>query len=113
MKLRFRTVLQEFEAHLHPAQPGSKIRGKSEWKQYGDGSYRFKLSLREVALPDESHIDLWRDSSWLMRLRVQRGKAKVDIENDSGSGVPGIEAGQVLQIKHGKLLLAQGEYKAE
>lgn len=113
MKLRFRTVLQEFEAHLHPAQPGSKIRGKSEWKQYGDGSYRFKLSLREIALPDDSQIDLWRDKSWLMRLRVQSGKAKVDIENYSGSGIPAIEAGQVLQIKHADSLLAQGEYKTD
>jgi len=113
MRLRLRAVLQEFEAHLQPAQPGSKIRGKSEWKQYGDGSYRFKLSLRDIALPDESQIDLWRETSWLMRLRVQSGRARVDIENDGGSDIPAIEAGQVLQIKHGDLLLAQGESKAE
>ena len=73
-----------------------------------------RLRVRTLsALPPDSQIDLWRDNSWLMRLRVQSGKAKVDIENHSGSDIPAIEAGQILQIKHGDLLLAQGESKAE
>jgi hypothetical protein len=111
--VRFRTVLQEFEAHFQPAQPGSNVRGKSEWKQYGDGTYRFKLSVVNIPLADGSQIDLSRDGSWLMRLTVQNKKAKVDLENDNGSGIPAIKTGQVLQIRFGEILLAEGEYKAE
>ena len=113
MKMRFRTVVEEFEAHFHPAQLGSKLRGKSEWKHYGDGTYRFKLSIRDLSLPDNSEIDIWRDGSWLMKLTVQNGKAKVEMENDSGSGIPAIKEGQVLQIKHGDVLLTEAEYRAE
>ena len=113
MKMRFKAVLQEFEAHFHPVQPGSNVRGKAEWKHYSDGSYRLKLSIRDLLLPDKSEIDIWRDGSWLMRLTVGNHKAKVDLENDTGSGIPAIKAGQVLQIKQGDVLLAEGEYKAE
>jgi hypothetical protein len=113
MRIKFRTVLQEFEAHFHAAQPGSKVHGKSEWKHYGDGTYRFKFSLRDVPLADGTEIDLWRDGQWLMRLPVKDNRAKTDIENDHGSGIPAITAGQVLQIKAGETVLAEGTYEAE
>lgn len=111
--MRIRTVLEECEAHFHPIQPGSNLRGKSEWKHYGDGSYRFKISIREIALPDKSQIELWRDGTWLMRATVQNKTVKVDLENDSGSGIPAIKVGQILQIRHGDVLLAKREFNAE
>jgi hypothetical protein len=111
--MRIRTVLLEVEAHFYPVEPGSQVRGKSEWKQYGDGTYRFKISIRGIPLPDHSQIDLWRDDQWIMRLGVENNKARADIENDNGSGIPLIEAGQVLQIKSGEILIAQGKYEAE
>jgi hypothetical protein len=111
--MRCRTVLQEFEAHLHPVQPGSNVHGKSEWKHYGDGTDRFKISLRELSLPDNSDIDLWRDGQWMMRLSVKDSRAKLDIENDNGSGIPTIKAGQVFQVKSGETVLAEGKYEVE
>ena len=111
--MRFRSVLQEFEAHFHPVEPGSNVRGKSEWKYYGDGTYRFKISLRDIPLPDNSEIDLWRDGHWMLRLPVKNNRAKVDLENDSGSGTPAIKAGQVLQVKSIETVLAEGRYKVE
>ena len=73
-----------------------------------------KLRVRTLSsLPNDSQIDLWRDNSWHMRLRIQSGKANVAIENDSGSDIPAGAAKQGLQIKHGDLLLSQGEFKAE
>jgi hypothetical protein len=111
--MRIRTVLQEFEAHFHPVGPGSNVRGKSEWKEYGDRTIRFKLSIVNIPLSDGSQIDLWRDGSWLMRLTVQNNKAKVDLENDGGSGIPAINAGQILHVRLGDVVLAEGKYEAE
>ena len=113
MKIRFRRVLEEFEAHFHPVTPDSRVQGKSEWKHYRDGTFRFKISIRDIPLPHHSEIDLWRDGQWVMRLAVRNHKAKADLENDSGSGIPAIRAGQVLQIKSGEVILAEGEYEAE
>jgi hypothetical protein len=48
-----------------------------------------------------------------MRIAVQHNRIKVDIENDSGSGIPPIKAGQLLQIRSGRNILAEGRYKAE
>ena len=111
--MRFRTVLQEFEAHFQPVAPGSNVHGKSEWKHYGDGTYRFKISLRDIPLPDGTEIDLWRDGQWIMQLSEKDHRAKVDIENDHGSGIPAIQAGQVLQIKTDQIVLAEGTYEED
>ena len=48
-----------------------------------------------------------------MRSAVQNQKAKLDLENDSGSGIPAIAAGQVVQIRSGENVLAEGKYEAE
>ena len=111
--MRIRNVLAEFEAHFHAVQSDSRVNGKSEWKHYGDGTYRFKLSIRNIPLPDKSKVDLWLDGHWLMRLVVENNRVKIDLENDSGSGIPPIKAGQVLQIKSGQNVLAEGKYEAE
>ena len=86
--MRFRTVLQEFEAYFHSVQPGSNVHGKSEWKQYGDGTYRFKISIRDIPLPDGRETDLWRDGQWILRLSV----------SDNPSGFALITRGQILQM---------------
>jgi hypothetical protein len=113
MNMRIRNVLTEYEAYFHSAPPNSAVNGKSEWKHYGDGTYRFKLSVRNLPLPDQSHVDLWLDGQWLMRLVVENKRVKIDMENDSGSGIPHIKAGQILQLKSGPNLLAEGKYRAE
>jgi hypothetical protein len=113
MKMRIRNVLTEYEAHFHSVLPNSDVHGKSEWKHYGDGTYRFRISIREIPLPDQSNIDLWLDDRWIMRLCVENKRVKVDMENDNGSGIPAIQAGQVLQIKSGDVVLAEGKYLAE
>jgi hypothetical protein len=111
--MRIRNVLTEYEAHFHSVRPDSHVNGKSEWKHYGDGTYRFKLSIRNLPLPDASKVDLWLDGQWLMRLVVENKRVKIDMGNDSGSGIPPIRAGQVLQIKAGQDVLAEGQYRAE
>ena len=82
-------------------------------EHYGDGTYRFKLSVRNLPRPDESKVDLRLDGRWLMRLVVENKRVKIDMENDSGSGIPHIKAGQFLQIKFGQNLLAEGKYITE
>lgn len=113
MKMRLRSVLREIETHFHPVQPGSRVHGKSEWKQYGDGTYRFKISIRDIRLPDGSQVELWRDDSWIMNLPVQNNRARVDLENEHGSGIPIVAADQVLQIRSGETILAEGTCIAE
>lgn len=111
--MRVRNVLKEFEAHIRSVQPNSKIEGKSEWKQYGDGTYRFKASIRNIDLPDDSHIDILLDGAKIIQLIVQDNKAKADLESSVQIGIPKVQAGQVLQIKFGETVLAEGIYKEE
>jgi len=111
--MRIRNVLQEFEAHLYPVQSGVRTRGKSEWKRYGDETYRIKIIVRDIPLPDKDKVDLIIDGALFAQLPVQNGVVKLDIENSTGQGIPAIKAGQVLQVKSGEKLLAEGQYQPE
>jgi len=111
--MKIRNVLKEFEAHINPVQPGGTTQGKSEWKHYGDGTYRFKISVRNIPLPDNSRIDVILDDVRMMQLTVNHNKAKTDLENQTRIGIPNIQAGQVLQVKFGETVLAEGAYVAE
>jgi hypothetical protein len=113
MNMRLRSVLREFEAHFHPVQAGSNVHGKSEWKHYGNGTYRFKISIRNISLPDGSQVDILCDGIWIVQLSVQNHKARLDLENDNGAGVLSITAGQVLQVRSGDTILAEGTYREE
>jgi hypothetical protein len=46
---------------------------------------------------------------WMARLTVQDNRAKVELGNDNGSGIPTIKAGQVIQIKSGQGVLAESK----
>jgi len=111
--MKIRNVLKEFEAHVHPAQAGGATQGKSEWKHYGDGTYRFKISVRNIPLSDNSKIDVMLDGIRIAQLVVRNNKAKFDIENDMSLGIPTVRVGQKLQINSGQTVLADGQYIEE
>lgn len=111
--MKIRNVLKEFEAHIHPGQPGGITQGKSEWKHYGDGTYRFKISIRNIPLPDNSKIDVMLDGMPILQLAVRNNKAKFDIENNMNFGIPAVRAGQKLQIISEQTVLAEGQYLEE
>lgn len=111
--MKIRSVLKEFEAHLQPTQHGGKIQGKSEWKHYGDGTYRFKLSIRNIPLPDNSRIDVTLDETHIAALIVLDNKAKIDTENNMSIGIPNVIVGRRLQVKSADMVLAEGQYIEE
>jgi hypothetical protein len=111
--MKLRTVLKEFEAHLKPAQPGSRIEGKSEWKHYGDGTHRFKISIRNIPLPDDSRIDVILEETHIAAIIVQNNKAKIDTEDNLSIRMPNVRAGRRLQIKSEDTVLAEGQYLEE
>jgi hypothetical protein len=112
--VRIRQVLKEFEAHLH-ALPTATVgtAGKSEWKHYGDDTYRFKVTVRNIALPDDSRIDLVLDGLRIASQLVSGGKATVDVESQLQAQVPKVQAGQRLQVRFGDTVLAEGIYVEE
>src|SRR5688572_3681532 len=111
--MRIRNVLQEFEAHLHPVQPGTNTQGKSEWKHYADGTFRIRISIRNIPLPERRVIDLILEGRRIAQIQVQSSKAKIDVENRTGQGIPTVRAGQILQIRSWETVLAEGLYKEE
>lgn len=113
MTMRIRNVLTEFEAHLEATEAGGNITGKSEWKQYGDGTFRFKIFVRNIELPDGSQIDVLLDDVRVMQLTVQDNQTKADLESPIQLGIPKVQAGQVLRVKFGEIIWAEGIYQAE
>src|SRR5687767_4544594 len=111
--MKIRNVLKEFEAQVYPVQPESKIRGKSEWKHDGDGSYRFKISVRNIPLPDDSKVDVMLDEIHIAEIIVQNKMAKLDTENNMYIGTANVKAGRRLLLESGDVVLAEGRYIEE
>lgn len=111
--MRIRNVLQAFEAHLHPVQPGTHTQSKSEWKHYADGLFRIMISIRNIPVPEGSVIALILEGIRIAQIQVQSSKANIDVENRTGQGIPTVRAGQILQIRSREPVLAEGLCKEE
>jgi hypothetical protein len=48
-----------------------------------------------------------------MHLTVQGSKAKADLEGPTQIGIPKVQAGQVLRVKFGESVIAEGVYEEE
>jgi hypothetical protein len=106
--MRIRNVRQEFGAHLQPVQPGTRTTGKSEWKHYADGTFRIRISIRNIPLPPSSVIELLLDGAQIAQLQVQGNKARIDRENMTSQGISAVRAGQTRHIRSKDIVLAKG-----
>lgn len=113
--VRFRSVVEELEAHLVPT-PGysqTKARGKAEWKVYADGSRKAKVSLSNLSVIDGTVIELSVAGRPLTELIVHRGSARYRKETEQGDDVPVVVENEVLQVSNlGKVLL-EGRFVPE
>jgi hypothetical protein len=113
--MRFRSVLQEFEAILEPV-PGGRhagARGKAEWKTYGDGTRRSKLTVSRLDLPDGTVLDLLVNQQRQARVTLEGGTARFRRETEHGEDVSTVESGDILQVVHGGQVILAGRFYAE
>ncbi len=113
--MRIRSVLQEFEAKLAPAQPGASAsaRGKAEWKVYGDGTRGCKVSISGLDLPDGAVLQLAVSGRPIDQLVVSEGKARYKRQSERGEVVPQVELNQVLQVSYAGQIILKGELYPE
>ncbi len=111
---RIRNVLQEFEAHLTSVeQEFAKVRGKSEWKKYGDGAHQLKISLTGLNLREGTALVLTVDGVKIGDMIVQGKTARFKRESEKGEFVPAVEAEQTLRVIFLEKVIVQGKYVAE
>jgi hypothetical protein len=115
--VRIRSVRHELEAKLAPV-PGSEsitagtTYAKAEWKVYGDGTRRCKLTVSRLDLPDGAVIELGVDGRQIDIIAVQGRRARFERESERGEIVPDVSAGQMLQVSYaGEVLLAGAFYE--
>lgn len=107
--LGFRRIDRELEARLTPPASG-QASGKVERKWYRDGGERLKLRARNLDVPDGTEVSVRIDGRPLMALRVERGRAKLDLEAASGGNIPVVRAGEALVVEWDGTVLLHGEF---
>lgn len=113
--MRFRSVLQEYEARFVPSPSGAcpAARGKAEWKVYGNGTRRGKVSLSNLDVPDGTVLELVIEGQQIARLSVHRGKARFRRETERREDVPVVDVDQLLQITYAGQVILHGRFYSE
>jgi hypothetical protein len=105
-----RRVLEELEARLEPApQAASHAKGKLEFKRYGDGRQRMKISCKTLDLPDDADLQLLCGETIVAVLQARKGRAEIDEERDGAANAPPLAAGDVVTLCHQGVPLLSGQ----
>ncbi|MGH7798011.1 MAG: hypothetical protein ACREQ2_24375 [Candidatus Binatia bacterium] len=115
--MRIRNVIEEYEAHLKPAQStaasAGSARGKGEWKVYGNGTRQCQVRVSGLDLSDGAVIQLAVSGQQFAELVVRGGRAYYRRESEHGEAVPEVETKQVLQVSYAGQIMLEGEFYSE
>lgn len=113
--MRIRTVLQEREARLEPvpSSPFQKARGKAEWKIYGDGFRKCKLSVSNLNLADRTPIEIHINDRLIAEVPLENGKIRFHRDTEKGENVPAVAVNDLIRILNGGRIFLEGFFYAE
>jgi hypothetical protein len=106
-----RRVLEELEARLEPASQAAShgaSKGKLEFKRYGDGRQRMKISCKKLDLPEGAELQLVSGDTIVAVLEARKGRAEIDEERDGSEETPPLAAGDVVRLCHQGVPLLSG-----
>jgi hypothetical protein len=107
-----RGVLEELEARLEPAPQavsGSGSKGKLEFKRYGDGRQRMKITCKGLDVSDGAEFQLVAGDAVIAVLEVRKGRAEIDEERDGSDTALALAAGDVVTLRHQGVPLLSGQ----
>jgi len=109
--MAIRRVLEELEARLEPvpqAVSGDGAKGKLEFKRYGDGLLRMKVTCKELDLPEGAELQLLSGDTIIAVLEARKGRAEIDEERDGPEAAPALAAGDAVSLCHQGIPLLSG-----
>ena len=110
--MAIRRVLEELEARLGPAPQavsGSGSKGKLEFKRYGDGRQRMKITCKGLDVSDGAELQLVAGDAVIAVLEVRKGRAEIDEERDGSDTAPALAAGDVVTLRHQGVPVLSGQ----
>ncbi len=110
--MAIRRVLEELEARLEPAPQavsGSGSKGKLEFKRYGDGRQRMKITCKGLDVSDGADLQLLCRDKIIAVLEVRKGRAEIDEERDGSDTAPALAAGEVVTLCHQGVPVLSGQ----
>ena len=111
-----RIVEEELEARLVPVEMSaspSTPKAKAESKVYGDGNRRFKLSMDNLDVPRGEDVEFYINGELLLRIQIDKGKAKLDLRSENGDSIPVVSANDVAYIRYSDNVLVKGRFYAD
>lgn len=107
--MAIRRVLHELEARLSPP-PGSggSSKGKLEFKRYGEGVQRMKITCKALDVPEGAALELRCGERVVAVLEARSGQARVDEERPATEEAPPLAAGEEVTLCHEGVPLLSG-----
>ncbi len=110
--MAIRRILEELEARLEPAPQAvsrGTSKGKLEFKRYGDGRQRMKITCKGLDVSDGAELQLVAGDAVIAVLEVRKGRAEIDEERDGSDTAPALAAGEVVTLRHQGVPLLSGQ----
>ena len=107
-----RDVRYVLEAKLRPSgQFSTNPNGRVVRKSYSDGGERLKIVVRKIAAPDNTLVIVKLDDDVLAQLPLENGFARYDEESFEAEVIPGLRAGQKVEVLANNVLFLEAELK--
>ena len=110
-KGQVRVVLEDYEARLKPPL-GSSVEGlgKAERERYKDGEEEFELKLHQLGLPNGSTVEVFLRDASIGSANVTDGRGVFRITSKTGSRVPEVSAGDVIEVHLQGAVILRGTF---
>jgi hypothetical protein len=111
--LVFRRIVEDYEARLvalEPARTGPVAAAKAEHERFADGEVRFKIRLRQLALPDGAQVTVHLRDGKVGSATVGKGRAELVLASSTGAAVPSVREGDRIAVTHDGVALFAGVF---
>jgi len=112
-KVKFRSVIEDFEAELGPTNLNDFARsgrGEVERELYADGNAELKLQFSRKNLPEGAIVSLLINGTKTGDFQVSKGRVYKKINTQSGQTVPSVKAGDTAEVIYNGTAILSGTF---
>jgi len=102
----------ELKARLQAGPKYPTVVGEAEYEVERNGNREFEVEIRGVKALAGQRVDIYVNGSLVGKMKIDRlGRGEFEIETEDGDKVPQLKAGDKVELRFGKVVVATGQLR--